>query len=46
MDFFKKMHDERNKTIVIVTHDQNLVKYAKKVIYLRDGVVEKTHDST
>jgi putative ABC transport system ATP-binding protein len=46
MDFFKKLHDEKGKTIVIVTHDQNLVRYAKKIIYLRDGIVEKTHDST
>jgi putative ABC transport system ATP-binding protein len=41
MEFFKKLHEEKNKTIVIVTHDLNLVKYAKRVIHLKDGVVEK-----
>jgi putative ABC transport system ATP-binding protein len=42
MDFFKRLHDEQGKTIIIVTHDLNLVKYADKIVYLKDGLVEKT----
>ena len=30
--------NQAGKTIVVVTHDPDLVKYASKVIYLRDGV--------
>ena len=30
--------NQAGKTIVMVTHDPDLVKYASKVIYLRDGV--------
>ena len=40
MDFLEKMNDE-GKTIVIITHDLGLVSYAKKVIYIKDGKIEK-----
>lgn len=41
MDFLQKLH-RKGKTIVMVTHDSNLAqKYAGKVYWLRDGVVEK-----
>ena len=41
MDFFRKLHREDNKTIVIVTHDINLVRHTDKIVHLRDGIVEK-----
>ncbi len=40
MDFLGKLHDE-GKTIVLVTHDLNLVHYAKKVVYIKDGRIER-----
>ena len=33
--------NQAGKTIVMVTHDPDLVKYASKVIYLRDGVLNE-----
>ncbi|MGL4374185.1 MAG: ATP-binding cassette domain-containing protein, partial [Turicibacter sp.] len=30
--------NEIGKTIVMVTHDPDLVKYASKVVYLKDGI--------
>lgn len=33
--------NQAGKTIVMVTHDPDLVKYASKVIYLRDGVFKE-----
>jgi len=36
MEFLKKLNKE-GKTIVMVTHDNNLAKYAKRIIYLKDG---------
>ena len=41
MDFFRKLHEEKNKTIVIVTHDLNVAKYAHRIIHLKDGQIEK-----
>ena len=41
MDFLGELHKKERKTIILVTHDLNLVKYAKRIIYLRDGRIEK-----
>jgi len=41
MDFLKEQHKERNKTIIMVTHDLNLVKYGEKVIHIIDGKINK-----
>jgi len=40
MDFLEKMHQE-GKTIILITHDLELVHYAKRIIYIRDGKIEK-----
>lgn len=41
MNFLHKLNKEEGKTIVIVTHDLNLIKYARRVIKLKDGKIEK-----
>ena len=41
MDLLSKLHREEKKTIILVTHDINLVKYAHRTIYLKDGLVVK-----
>lgn len=40
MDILKKLNED-NKTIIMVTHDEDLVKYANKVIYIKDGLITK-----
>jgi len=40
MSFLSKMNDE-GKTVVLITHDLNLVKHAKRVVHIRDGKIEK-----
>jgi len=40
MDFLGKMH-KQGKTIVLVTHDLNLVHYAKRIVYIMDGRIER-----
>jgi putative ABC transport system ATP-binding protein len=40
MNFLGKMH-ENGKTVVLITHDLELVKYAKRIIYIKDGIIEK-----
>ncbi|WP_445475477.1 ABC transporter ATP-binding protein [Methanococcoides methylutens] len=41
LEFLNELHEDKNKTIIIVTHDNELVKYAEKVIYIKDGMIEK-----
>jgi putative ABC transport system ATP-binding protein len=40
MDFLREMHKE-GKTIILITHDIELVKYAKRIIHIKDGQIEK-----
>lgn len=39
MSIFAKIHDEGN-TVVLVTHEEDISNYAKRVIRLRDGLLE------
>jgi len=40
MDFLCNLHKKEGKTIIIVTHDLDLVKYAKRIVILKDGKIE------
>jgi len=37
----KTISTERNVTIVMVTHNMEITKYSSRIIYLRDGKVER-----
>ena len=39
MDIFGKIHDAGN-TVVLVTHEEDIANYARRIIRLRDGVIE------
>jgi energy-coupling factor transport system ATP-binding protein len=40
MELFDKIHKETNKTIIIITHDMDIVsKYAKRVVVLNEGKI-------
>lgn len=41
MEFLKKMNTEYGITIILITHDRELVKYAKRIVYLLDGEIKK-----
>ena len=43
MEIFEKLWKKEGKTIIMVTHDLNLAKYAHTTIELKDGQVIKIH---
>ncbi len=40
MGIFTELH-EQGKTIIMVTHDENIAKYGDRIIRLKDGLIEK-----
>ena len=41
MDLLAKLHLEKKKTIILITHDIELVRYAQKVVHIKDGEIVK-----
>jgi len=41
MDLMTSMAKEHNQTLIIVTHDTEISDYANRVVYIRDGNIEK-----
>jgi putative ABC transport system ATP-binding protein len=41
MDFLGKLHKDEDKTIIMVTHDLHLAKFAARVVHLKDGRIER-----
>ncbi len=41
MEIFKKLNQEKNITIILVTHDSEVAQISHQRIYLRDGLIEK-----
>lgn len=39
MDIFKTIHDAGN-TVVLVTHEEDIAEHARRIVRLRDGVIE------
>ncbi len=45
IDLFRELNEEQKITVILVTHDQNVAKNAKRTLVMRDGeVVEDTSD--
>ena len=39
LDIFKKLHGEQERTVIIVTHDNNIADLAERVIHIKDGEI-------
>lgn len=39
IELFRELNEEQKITVILVTHDQNVARNAKRVIVLRDGEV-------
>ena len=37
----KKLREEKNITLIIITHDMNIAHQADRVIYIQDGKIKK-----
>jgi len=47
MELFRELNAKKGITVILVTHDQEIARNAKRVVVLRDGeVVEDTIDFT
>jgi putative ABC transport system ATP-binding protein len=39
MELIKRFHEETHTTIIIITHEQDIARYAKRQIIIEDGIV-------
>ena len=44
MDLLEHFHEETETTIVVITHDESLLKYATRVITIKDGLIISDKD--
>ncbi|MBI2546486.1 ABC transporter ATP-binding protein [Candidatus Woesearchaeota archaeon] len=42
LDFLKRLHKEEKRTIIMVTHDEQLAHAAERIEYLKDGIIVKS----
>jgi len=40
MKILKKLNQEQNKTIIVVTHDDYTASFASRIIHLKDGIIQ------
>jgi putative ABC transport system ATP-binding protein len=45
IELLDKFQEEEGKTIIVVTHDVSIAKYAERLIYLKDGKIIKEEES-
>ena len=41
LDMFQQLNDEEGITIILVTHDANVARHARRIIRIRDGVIDR-----
>ncbi len=46
LELIQKFYEESDMTVIMVTHNDKIAHLANKVIYLKDGVIERTEETT
>ena len=41
MEIFQRLNNERNLTVIIVTHEPDIAQYANRIIQFRDGRIRR-----
>ncbi len=41
MEIFSALHRERGITLIVVTHEEEIARFASRIVHLRDGLVER-----
>jgi len=44
MELFQRLNQEKGITIIFVTHDPETADYCKRVVHVRDGLIEKDEE--
>lgn len=44
LDILKQLHAE-NRTVILITHDNDIAKQAKRVIRIKDGKIERDYEN-
>jgi putative ABC transport system ATP-binding protein len=39
MSIFQRLNQERGLTVILVTHEPDVARYARRVVHLRDGEI-------
>jgi len=45
IEMFKRLNDENGITVILVTHDLGVAKHAKRILVMRDGLIETDTES-
>jgi putative ABC transport system ATP-binding protein len=39
LNTFKKLNQEQNRTIILITHEQDIAEHANRIIHFKDGLI-------
>lgn len=45
LETFQKLHSEQKRTIILITHEKNVAKHAKRIIHLQDGEIIEDYEN-